>query len=57
MDEAVQAVAQVGQLSRTRCREVFEEKFTAMRMAQEYLAIYEQLSRGNPLQQLSADAL
>ena len=57
MDEAVQAVVQVGQLSRTRCREVFEEKFTAMRMAQEYLAIYEQLSRGNPLQQLSADAL
>ena len=56
IDEAVQAVAQIGRLSRTRCREVFEERFTAMRMAQEYVALYEQLSQGNPLQQLNADA-
>ncbi len=41
--EAVQAVAQVGALSRTHCRRVFEERFTARRMAQDYARIYQRV--------------
>jgi glycosyltransferase involved in cell wall biosynthesis len=37
---AVRAVERVAALSRTHCREIFEERFTAARMAQSYLAIY-----------------
>jgi glycosyltransferase involved in cell wall biosynthesis len=40
---AQQALERVQSLSRKRCREVFEERFSARRMALEYLAIYEQL--------------
>jgi glycosyltransferase involved in cell wall biosynthesis len=39
---AVQAVAQVSTLSRARCRQVFEERFSAYRMAQDYVRIYQQ---------------
>jgi glycosyltransferase involved in cell wall biosynthesis len=45
LEEAVQAVARVASLSRRRCREVFEQRFSAARMAQDYLAIYERLVR------------
>ncbi|TMQ10585.1 MAG: glycosyltransferase family 4 protein [Deltaproteobacteria bacterium] len=38
--EAVAAVARVGELSRAACRQVFEQRFTAARMTDEYLAIY-----------------
>lgn len=40
---AVAAVRNVPALSRRRCREVFEEKFTAERMAKDYLQIYNDL--------------
>jgi glycosyltransferase involved in cell wall biosynthesis len=40
---AVQAVEEIPRLSRKRCRQVFEEKFTATRMANDYVAVYEQL--------------
>jgi glycosyltransferase involved in cell wall biosynthesis len=43
LEEAVQAVARVPMLSRTRCRQVFEARFTASRMAQDYVRIYQQL--------------
>ncbi len=39
-DQAVQAVQGVASLSRMRCRQVFEARFTAARMAQDYLRIY-----------------
>jgi glycosyltransferase involved in cell wall biosynthesis len=39
---AVQAVVQVATLSRVRCRQVFEERFSARRMAQDYVRIYQQ---------------
>jgi glycosyltransferase involved in cell wall biosynthesis len=39
---AVRAVAQVATLSRARCRQVFEERFSACRMAQDYVRIYQQ---------------
>jgi len=42
-EEAVQAVARVSTLSRARCRQVFAERFSASRMAQDYLRIYQQL--------------
>lgn len=40
MDEAVRAVERVSTLSRRRCREAFERRFTASRMADDYAAIY-----------------
>jgi glycosyltransferase involved in cell wall biosynthesis len=43
VDEAVEAVKQIPTLSRKRCREVFEEKFTATHMAINYLKIYQSL--------------
>jgi glycosyltransferase involved in cell wall biosynthesis len=43
LDDAVEAVRRVPQLSRARCREVFEERFTAERMARDYVAVYERL--------------
>jgi glycosyltransferase involved in cell wall biosynthesis len=43
LDDAVEAVRRVPQLSRARCREVFEERFTAARMAHDYLEVYAQL--------------
>lgn len=43
IEGAVKAVKEVPKLSRKRCREVFEERFTARRMAENYLAIYQRL--------------
>ena len=40
MAEAIRAVKKVPSLSRGRCRESFEKRFTADRMAQDYLRIY-----------------
>jgi glycosyltransferase involved in cell wall biosynthesis len=40
LDEAVEAVGRVEQLSRARCRETFERRFAAPRMAQDYVAVY-----------------
>ena len=46
LEEAVQAVERVATISRTRCRQVFEERFSASRMAQDYLRIYLRLLEG-----------
>jgi glycosyltransferase involved in cell wall biosynthesis len=43
LDAAVRAVKRVAGLSRHRCREVFEERFSAPRMARDYLAVYRRL--------------
>jgi glycosyltransferase involved in cell wall biosynthesis len=43
LDEAVDAVLRVPELSRQRCREVFEQRFTATRMTHDYLEVYERL--------------
>jgi glycosyltransferase involved in cell wall biosynthesis len=40
LDGAVGAVRRASELSRQRCREIFEERFTATRMATDYLALY-----------------
>ncbi len=49
-DEAVQAVGRLGELSRWQCRRYFEQRFSARRMAEDYLAVYERLlaSRRQP---------
>ncbi|MBV8377072.1 MAG: glycosyltransferase family 4 protein [Verrucomicrobia bacterium] len=39
--EAVHAVKRIPHLSRRACREVFEQRFSARRMARDYVAIYE----------------
>jgi glycosyltransferase involved in cell wall biosynthesis len=43
VDQAVKALARISRLSRKRCRRIFEERFTASRMATDYVAIYERL--------------
>lgn len=43
MDQALQAVARLPEVSRQRCREVFEERFHVSRMARGYLRIYRRL--------------
>src|SRR5690349_7048001 len=43
LDDAVAAMHRVGELSRRRCREVFEDRFTATRMASDYVDLYSTL--------------
>jgi len=43
LDEAVQAVGRVAGLSRARCRQVFEERFSVARMARDYLKVYQRV--------------
>jgi glycosyltransferase involved in cell wall biosynthesis len=43
IEEAVEAVARIHQLSRATCRRVFEERFVASRMAMDYLGIYREV--------------
>jgi glycosyltransferase involved in cell wall biosynthesis len=43
LDGAVRAVKKVSHLDRQRCRQVFENRFTATRMATEYLHVYQRL--------------
>jgi glycosyltransferase involved in cell wall biosynthesis len=42
-DDATQAVNSTRNLDRSRCREVFERRFTADRMASDYVDVYKQL--------------
>jgi glycosyltransferase involved in cell wall biosynthesis len=51
VEEAVSAVEKINNISRSDIRKVFEEKFSARRMAKDYLKIYENLEhrlQGNP---------
>jgi len=49
-DEAAQAAAAVSRLDRARVRRVFEARFTAHRMAEDYLNVYRRLiARDQPL--------
>jgi len=41
--EAIKAVGRLDEVSREDCRGVFEERFTAARMAQDYLSIYDRI--------------
>jgi glycosyltransferase involved in cell wall biosynthesis len=39
-DEAVRAVDSVSELSRVRCRKIFEQRFDSERMAKDYVGLY-----------------
>jgi glycosyltransferase involved in cell wall biosynthesis len=43
LEDAVEAVRRVPELSRKRCREIFDQRFTAARMARDYVQLYERL--------------
>ena len=43
IDDAADAARKIPSLSRRRCRELFDERFTAQRMARDYLNVYETL--------------
>jgi len=43
IDQAVRAVSCVQSLDRRQCRETFERRFTARRMARDYVALYQRL--------------
>jgi glycosyltransferase involved in cell wall biosynthesis len=45
VEEAVAAVGRLGELSRRRCREAFEQRYDVGRMARDYVAIYRRLAR------------
>lgn len=46
LDEAVRAVERIGSLDRRACRRSFEERFSARRMARDYLELYRGLVAG-----------
>lgn len=54
VDQAVQAVGGISRVSRRRCRQAFERRFTACRMAQDYLGLYERLLDDRMGENLSA---
>ncbi|HEX3628488.1 MAG TPA: glycosyltransferase family 4 protein [Verrucomicrobiae bacterium] len=43
LEEAGKAVRQIGEVSRKRCRDVFDDRFSAIRMATNYLAVYKKI--------------
>jgi len=48
VEEAAQAVGRVASLSRHTCRRMFEERFDATRMAQDYMEVYRRLVYPGP---------
>jgi glycosyltransferase involved in cell wall biosynthesis len=56
LEDAVEAVRRVSELSRKRCREVFEQRFTATRMAHDYVRVYNRLIKSKQDQVLEARA-
>jgi len=52
---AVEALVKVKSLDRRRCREVFEKRFTAKRMADDYLTVYNELVSASGLPALPAE--
>jgi Glycosyltransferase len=54
LEEAVEAVRRVSGLSRKRCREVFEQRFTATRMAHDYVQVYKRMINRRSDQPLEA---
>lgn len=53
-DEAVRAAMRIHEIDRRGCRENFEQRFTATRMANDYLRIYQQLIEQHRDQQRAA---
>jgi glycosyltransferase involved in cell wall biosynthesis len=55
-DQAVGATQRIGTLNRARIRSEFERRFTAQRMAQNYLKVYARLSQACRLPELFVEA-
>jgi glycosyltransferase involved in cell wall biosynthesis len=49
VEEAVTALESIASFDRKRCREVFEQRFSACRMARDYASIYESLRARRPV--------
>jgi hypothetical protein len=47
VDEAIAATRRVSALDRRLCRTTFERRFTARRMAEDYLHLYQRLMAGH----------
>lgn len=47
IDEAVAAVARIGEIDRRQCRSAFEQRFSARRMVNDYLSVYQSLVFGD----------
>jgi glycosyltransferase involved in cell wall biosynthesis len=47
IDGALQALDKVSTFNRRRCRRVFEEHFSASRMAQDYLSVYRRIIKAS----------
>ena len=45
-ESAAAAIKNVDKVDRKKCREYFEKRFTSTRMAEDYVAIYERLIKG-----------
>jgi glycosyltransferase involved in cell wall biosynthesis len=56
LEDAVEAVRRLPELSRKRCREVFDQRFTAARMARDYVRVYELLIKRKQGEALEAHA-
>jgi glycosyltransferase involved in cell wall biosynthesis len=54
IEDAVHAVQRASELDRRRCRQVFERRFSAARMANDYLAVYKRLIRAAEFPELSS---
>jgi glycosyltransferase involved in cell wall biosynthesis len=50
LDEAVEAVRRVPEIDRRACRSVFEKRFTASRMANDYMKAFDQMVQRSPRQ-------
>jgi len=46
LDSAVRAVEQIDEIDRRRCRAEFESRFTAERMARDYVKLYKKILSG-----------
>ncbi|MCO6440901.1 MAG: glycosyltransferase family 4 protein [Nitrococcus mobilis] len=49
-DQALTAIERISQISRWRCRQVFEERFTDRRMTKEYLEVYQTITAASAFQ-------
>jgi glycosyltransferase involved in cell wall biosynthesis len=56
ISEMAQAVAGLSLIDRSRCREIFEKRFTVERMVKDYLAIYEGIAAASHRPHLVAHA-
>jgi glycosyltransferase involved in cell wall biosynthesis len=45
VDEAIAALRRIDEIDRRECRAAFERRFTANRMARQYLQLYRELMR------------